>query len=165
MHHTNLYSHAAITRRTNEWVCLPASELLPLHRPAQQLGRCVRVICAFSSSPSFFLRCHEEGHGFVGTPQSARVFPRKTRSSSPFRPAYAPTVSEANRQDFPAGRRLRVPCGSSTRFTSTRSKCPQLPPPRSFSCFAVKQIAPVPTSTLVFGGLSHDYISLILHED
>jgi hypothetical protein len=76
---------AAITRRTNEWVCLPASELLPLHRPAQQLGRCGRVICAFSSSPSVFLRCHEEGHGFVGTPHACfrgrrgrRLFGRRT---------------------------------------------------------------------------------------
>jgi hypothetical protein len=81
-----VHMHCSITRSNRtaeEWVCLPASELLPLDRPTDQHsgdGACdLRVFSPISFDAmkrgTRFRRC------------AVRVFPRRTRSSDAGRPA------------------------------------------------------------------------------
>jgi hypothetical protein len=130
------YSQQSHGERTSGYEWLPACFQIPT--TPSTVRTCDLRVFFFS----VFLRCHE-----------TRPRPRKRDTvSSVHRTrvseedevvALSAGVGSAGFWCKQAG--LPVPprplWGSSTRFTSTRSRCPQLPPPRCFSRFAVKHIA------------------------
>jgi len=148
----SFYSQQSHGERTSGYVCLLPNRTRSYHSSVQHVtaavGRCVRVICAFSSSPAVFLRCHTKrpGDDTVSSVCRVRVFPRKTRSS-PFRPAY----------ERPRRFLMQTEAGLHRRAGASASRAlwqldevhidpvqvsPTSTSPRSFSCAAVKQIAP-----------------------